>query len=118
MNGAREYASLFSSGRYGNLRTESGSHARGKYFHIYIIDESGKEVEVYGILGGHPGWTEYYGWIHKGKWCEDFYKLVEEKKKVLATRKEIQEKEAKLKAEAEKEKTQRILLNYASGAHP
>ena len=54
----------------------SGHHARGKYFHIYVMPEGGEpshyghapdgSVEVYGILGGQPGWTEYYGWLHAG----------------------------------------------------
>ena len=95
MNGASEYASLFTTGQYGKLYIVSGRHARGQTFHIYVLPEGVKAkhngtnnpplnedaVEVYGVLGGQRGWTEYYGWTYEGKWKEDFMKLVEEKKK-------------------------------------
>jgi len=29
------------------------------------------------LMKRFPGWTEHYGWLHKGKWQEDFFKLVE-----------------------------------------
>lgn len=79
MRGAREYACLFDEGQYGKLRIQTGSHARGYYFHIFIGNR-GNEVEVYGILGGQPGWTEWYGWKHDGPWKQDFEKLVLEAK--------------------------------------
>lgn len=38
-------------------------------FFIYLIDDDGKDLfKVYGIIGGNPGWTETYGWLHKGTW--------------------------------------------------
>jgi len=39
-----------------------------------------RAVEVYGIIKGDRGWDEEYGWIYKGKWCEDFERIVEIKK--------------------------------------
>lgn len=74
MKGAREYSLLFETGQYGRLYITSGSHARGKTFHIQVLpkDElaipngdnnaclNEDAVEVYGIIGGNPGWTEYY----------------------------------------------------------
>lgn len=95
MNGASEYASLFTTGQYGKLYIVSGRHARGQTFHVYVLPEGVEAkpngtnnpplnedaVEVYGVLGGQRGWTEYYGWIYEGKWKEDFMKLVNEKKK-------------------------------------
>ena len=36
-------------------------------------------VEVYGMTGGQRGWTETYGWLHKGKWQDDFEAIVRER---------------------------------------
>ncbi|MEJ2899658.1 hypothetical protein [Acinetobacter sp. NS-4] len=91
MNGAHEYAGLFKSAQYGNLYLLSPHHARGQTFQIFVVPEGFQIklgginaphgcIEVYGILGGHPGWTEFYGWIHKGPWQQDFYKLVAERR--------------------------------------
>jgi hypothetical protein len=81
----------------------TSSHARGKNFHIYLVEDNKlsddmlkeKAFEVYGILGGQNGWTEYYGWLHEGNWVKyviDYFKrlkneieevnLVEEKRKI------------------------------------
>ncbi len=124
MEGANEYARLFKTGQYGRLYIVSGGHARGRTFKIYVLPEgevakgngesnapsNDNAVEVYGILGGHPGWTEYYGWIHKGKWCNDFYALVEEKKreKEEAESTKIEQTEA---AQKEKERFEQKLLD-------
>ena len=86
MKGAREFAVLFKTGQYGKLYITSGSHARGKTFRIQVLPEGQiarpngdnnlclnlEAVLVYGKVGGQPGWTEYYGWLHSGKWQEDF----------------------------------------------
>ena len=122
MNGAHEYAGLFKSAQYGNLYLLSHHHARGQTFQIFVVPEGVQVelgginaphggIEVYGILGGHPGWTELYGWIHKGPWQQDFYKpvaecraeiekLEQEKAEALAKR----EKEKKRKREKEKKR--------------
>jgi len=82
MNGAREYAELFGNDKIGKLEFVSGQHARGKTFRVYLLDkeEGNRTVEVYGIIGGQPGWTEAYGWLHSGKWEDDFNLLVESKR--------------------------------------
>ena len=66
--------------RYGNILFQLGNHARGKTFHMYLVEEPiGKRtdwLEVYGITSGNPGWTETYGWLVKGKWVkyiEDYF---------------------------------------------
>ena len=108
MRGATEYARMFSTKQHGKLFLVSGSHARGKTFHIWILpsDEPINKmpwtiknaVEVYGITGGQPGWTETYGWLHDGKWKDDFAKLV------VAREIEIEEAKAEReRATAEKE---------------
>ena len=89
MKGAREYANLFETGQYGRLYIVSHYHARGKTFRIYVLPEgelaipngpgpclNSDAVEVYGIINGYSGWTESYGWIHEGKWQDDFNLLV------------------------------------------
>lgn len=82
MKGAKDYASMFRSGQYGKLYLISGSHARGKTFQIYILPSEEKinkmpravkgAVEVYGAVCGQLGWNEQYGWLHRGKWEDDF----------------------------------------------
>lgn len=118
MKGAREFSELFKTGQYGKLYIVSGSHARGRTFHIQVLPEGEKAVangtqnlctnsnavEVYGVVSGNPGWTETYDWLHKGKWCEDFEKLVSEKKKEIEMRNKSDEylKEQRLKADSNK----------------
>jgi len=98
MQGAREYASLFQTGQHGRLYLVSGEHARGKTFRIFVLPEgepvmhnvthnpplNKDAVEVYGILGGQPGWTECYGWLRVGKWQQEFARLVENRKAAIA----------------------------------
>ncbi len=92
MRGAREYADLIPTGQYKRLYISSHYHARGKTFRIYVLPEgevavpngpnaplNKNAVEVYGITGGQPGWTETYGWLHQGKWVDDFNLLVTQK---------------------------------------
>ena len=103
MNGAHEFSALFGEGEFthGKLLLVSGCHARGNYFHVYISNPDGTKTEVYGILGGHPGWTECYGWLHHGKWQEDFAAVCEEQKNAVE-RQQIKlkvEKESKERAE-------------------
>ena len=125
MNGAREYAKLFTVGQYGKLYITAGSHARGKTFHIYILPEgvtakpngpnaplNVDAVEVYGIVSGQPGWTETYGWLHEGKWQDDFAQLVKEKEAEIAARNlKIELERAKMEV-AEKNKIQKLLDAY------
>ena len=81
---------MFSTGQFGRLYFRSHYHARGKVFHIYVLPEgepaqpngpngplNKSAVEVYGITGGQPGWTETYGWLHRGAWEQDFAAQVE-----------------------------------------
>ena len=98
MQGAREYAVLFESGQYGRLYIASGKHARGRTFRIFVLPEGAVTteknhwnapnvpdiVEVFGITSGQPGWTETYGWLHKGPWVEDFMALVEKRREQIA----------------------------------
>jgi len=97
MEGAREYAGLFKTGQYGKLYIVSGSHARGVTFRIQILPEgetaepngegnsclNDNAIEVYGVVAGHRGWTERYGWLEKGKWVHDFEDLVANKRQVV-----------------------------------
>jgi hypothetical protein len=90
MEGAYKYGKLFNTGQYGRLYITSSSHARGYTFRIQILPEgetaktngsgntclNSNAIEVYGVISGRPGWTEAYGWLHKGKWQKDFEKLV------------------------------------------
>lgn len=123
MQGAREYASLFQTGQYGKLYISSHYHARGKTFRIYVLSADVKAipngpngplnkdaVEVYGVTGGQPGWTETYGWLHEGKWQQDFEKLVAEKVFEENERNALRELR-KIEQEKNKEATTQQLLN-------
>ena len=54
--------------RWGRVIFVTSTHARGKCINIYLVDDDETLFEVYGVVGGNPGWTEYYGWIRKGTW--------------------------------------------------
>lgn len=123
MKGAKEYYDLFKTGQYGKLWIQCGSHARGKTFNIYIIPDNcvvnenqcfslRDAVEVYGVVSGHPGWTESYGWLHAGIWQHDFDVLVSERKEVKRN-KEIASAKKKLEEDKkEREHIQKLLDNY------
>ena len=73
-----------------------------------------KAVLVYGVVSGNPGWTEVYGWIHEGKWQDDFAKLVAEKQNELSE-KERQEKETqKIAKKKQDDKELSLLADYTS----
>lgn len=128
MKGAREFAKLFKTGQYGRFYIVSGSHARGATFHIQILPEGEKAetnygnkclnsdaVEVYGITGGNPGWTETYGWLHEGAWQDDFMKLVKSKQMELEA-KEKQNQATTEEAEQRRRAKEKALLDdYVSG---
>jgi hypothetical protein len=120
MKGADEYFDLFRAAeQHGRLYLCPGHHARGKTFRIFVLPagEKAKEngpgnpplnmdaVEVYGVVGGNPGWTESYGWLHQGKWVQDFQDLVK-----VRQEEERREQEQHLAREKERlaEKEQRI----------
>src|SRR6185295_16857180 len=113
------------SGQYGRLYLASGSHARGKTFHIYVLprDEKAIEnanngplntnaVEVYGITGGQPGWTETYGWLKQGPWQQDFYKLVAARKAEVEAQLKDEEKRKAEIIKSRKERDEELLRNY------
>lgn len=126
MKGADEYAKYIDSGQYGKLFIVSGSHARGRTFRIWILPKGEKaeingsnnpplnrdKIEVFGIISGNPGWTEEYGWLHKGKWVEDFNSLLADKKKeIILQQKNNETKKATLELN-EKNKIELLLSNY------
>lgn len=124
MKSANEYYQLFSNGQDGCFYIDSGRHARGCWFNIYLLPKGFKPtrlgdvrshpgvVEVYGVLGGQPGWDEWYGWLHHGPWVDDFERLADEKLEQLAATKRAVDAVAVLREEAEKERVQRLLADY------
>ena len=122
MNGARSYANMFRTGQYGRLFLDSGSHARGKTFHIWVLPHGVEvasapwsvdgAVEVYGIVSGQPGWTESYGWLHYGKWQEDFATLVEKRLVEITAAEERMKADAEAKQLAKEERISDLLSTY------
>ena len=126
MKGAREYADLFDTKQYGKLYIVSSEHARGKTFCIYILPEGENAIQngpsnpplnldavcVYGVIGGNPGWTETYGWLHKGTWVGDFERLVESKRMEREAEKKRDETTTKKLDDADRERTNELLEKY------
>ena len=123
MNGARDLARLFrEQEQVGRLFISSGRHARGLTLHVWVLPDGftqpkglwpGKDaVEVYGVVGGHRGWTESYGWLRAGPWQEDFKKLVHERLKqrdaMAVQRSELETANKK----AAEENAQKLLSTY------
>lgn len=125
MKGA-EKAHLFETAQYGKLYIISSKHARGKTLRIQVLPEgekaipNGKQnpclnenaVMVYGVVSGNPGWTETYGWLHEGKWQEDFYRLVEKAEEKNKKEKAQKEKREKERQEKERERISKLLNSY------
>jgi len=93
MKGANEYCNLFRKEQFGKLYLYPSSHARGPTFSIWMLPSGEKpkdhdggpwcvkdSVEVYGMISGQRGWTESYGWIHRGPWVDDFAAIVSARK--------------------------------------
>ena len=122
MQGAREYATMFSSGQHGRLYLVRGEHARGKTFHIWVLPSADPvagmpwpvkdAVEVYGITGGQPGWAETYGWLHRGKWELDFAELVRARLAEIANIRAEQEKKMKANLAADAKRKADLLASY------
>jgi len=122
MKGANEYARLFGRERHGRLMLWPGHHARGKTFEIWILNknnlsnvisypsESNGDIKVYGAIRGQVGWTEEYGWIHVGKWCDDFNDIVAERRKIANFNAKAAE-EAHKKSELDRNKRIEELLS-------
>ena len=98
MQGAREYARYFEGEEIvGRLKVVSSSHARGSTFHVYVLppaeEPEGVAVEVYGITGGNPGWTETYGWLERGPWQDDFLAEVGRRRGIVEEKEELRKLE-------------------------
>jgi hypothetical protein len=124
MNGAREYAPLFKTGQYGRLFIASSRHARGYEFNVWVLPDGievpqgsypgSAAVKVYGPLGGQLGWTEWYGWLHKGPWQDDFERLVAERRAAIASAEERQRQNNSLKAQERAAEQAAILTSYGT----
>lgn len=130
MQGAREFSELFRTEQIGRLYIVAGSHARGKTLHIYVLPEgeaalpngpnnrclNSNAVEVYGVISGQPGWTESYGWLHRGPWVEDFNKIGKERADARYAAELAKISSLKQVREAEEKRTASLLATYQSGA--
>jgi hypothetical protein len=73
---------------------------------------SSHAAEVYGILGGQPGWTEWYGWKRQGPWRQDFERLVGERRAAIAGAQERRQQEAAAKEKARAAQQAMVLDSY------
>jgi hypothetical protein len=123
MEGVDEYARLFKTQQRGRLYLLSGSHARGKTFNIYVLPKgevinnnstplNKDAVEVYGIIGGQPGWSETYGWLHNGPWQDDFIEMVELERIILENARVAEGEEEALRSNEEELRKINLLKDY------
>ena len=125
MQGADDYYDLFNgkSQQIGRLFFQLSTHARGKCFEIFLLPKGVEAkgstiggvkdiVEVYGMTGGQRGWTETYGWLHKGKWQDDFSAIVEQKKVERETNRLKYEEKIKAAKEQKEGKVNGLLSSY------
>lgn len=126
MNGARHFATLFETGQHERLYLVSGSHARGRTFNIYVLPDgeaaipNGSQnpplnkdaVEVYGVVSGNPGWTESYGWLHAGRWQNDFADMVAKREAGIAASTCSKKVAANLRQASEEAKQAILLASY------
>lgn len=127
MKSADDYCSVFEkTHQIDNLYFVVSSHARGKTFHIFILPQgeavnpngsrnpplNPNAVEVYGIVSGQPGWTESYGWLHRGPWESDVQKIYNTLKAAQQKRVRAKEDESVLKAAQENTRIQKLLATY------
>lgn len=116
MKGARGYTPFLKSGRYGQLEVVVGEHARGHTLQVYVHSKRGPyKVEVYGIIGGQPGWTEEYGWIHEGPWVQDFEKLVLQGEQAAEREKLARKELLEARENARQAIVKEVLGGYESG---
>lgn len=116
-----EYAEFIRTGVYGQLLIESGSHARGRTLNVWVIEcgYQRRKVKVYGVIGGHPGWSEVCGWIHYGPWIEDFMVIAKRFEQEAIERKARVAEEFRLREDEKVETDVKILMNYRSpGGEP
>jgi hypothetical protein len=82
MQGAKEYAELFTTGQYGRLYMQADIRDDGRRtFRIWVVPASAQfrdtmsriraSVEVYGIVSGANTGNETYGWLRRGRWVAD-----------------------------------------------
>lgn len=126
MKGAREYEGLFGykGEQVGQLLIWSGKHARGHTLDVWVMPEGesierfssgspnikGDYVKVYGAVSGQPGWTETYGWLHKGPWVDDFNAIVAERR-ALQEQQKAEREDAKAQKEVEAHDQMMSVLN-------
>lgn len=93
--------------RKDNVLYVVASHARGKTLHIYLIDEDDALFKVYGIVDGNSGWTESYGWLHRGTWVKPILAYLRQLARDIEVDKDAVE---------ERERRKQSLANVAIGA--
>jgi len=129
MKGADLYCEVFKYfEQIGRLVFVPGCHASGRTFFIFVLPQ-GEEaesnpprnrnaVEVYGVVGGNPGWTEWYGWKFNGPWQQDVKKIYDAKKAALADS-EYRSKKTRDERESDAlKRTLYLLSTYNAGDSP
>ena len=130
MKGADKFCQVFRKNeQVGRLCICPGRHARGATFCLYVLPEgvdaqwnganngplNKHAVEVYGIVCGQPGWSECYGWLYEGPWCDDFNKLYSERKRAYDHKMFADDAKQARKAKREQRRIAGLLATYPTG---
>jgi len=91
-----------------NVIYVTSTHARGKTFRIYLVDGE-NTLEVYGVVRGQRGWTEEYGWRHKGTWVKPILSYLRRlEREYAACVERLEEDKRKKQSEANRQKQQQF----------
>ncbi len=127
MKGADKYCEVFKKAeQIGRLYILPSSRVHGDTFRIYVLPENvdaiknGRHnppanrdtVEVYGVICGQQGWSEEYGWLHIGKWIEDFEAIYEERKEAIAQHEQEAIKRVEEHNRNNEKRISNLLFNY------
>lgn len=127
MKGANRFCEAFKDTQQtGRLYLVVSSHARGPTFRIFVLPDgdsampngSGNPplnkdaVEVYGATSGQCGWDETYGWLHEGKWQDEFLTLYKEAEAKNNKDRENTTRQIDDKKKAESNKRDALLATY------
>jgi hypothetical protein len=64
------------------------------------------------MTGGQRGWTETYGWLHEGKWQDDFEALVSDRRAEIEASNAVRSQEASRAKAQDQNRVSDILSAY------
>jgi hypothetical protein len=123
MQGAKEYAELFTTGQYGRLYMQADIRTdRRRTFRIWVVPANAQfrdtisrihaSVEVFGVVSGANTENETYGWIRRGRWVADVEAMAGELRAQAVTIAAARTKAIADAAAAEEARIAEVLASY------